>query len=47
MDWLKTLRASIDYMEAHMQDPVTPEQVAAAANISPFYLQKGFQIITG
>lgn len=47
MDWLKTLRASIGYMEAHMQDPVTPGQVAAAVHISPFYLQKGFQIITG
>lgn len=47
MDWLKSLRGAIDYMEQHMQEPVTPAQVAQAVHLSPFYLQKGFQIITG
>lgn len=47
MDWLQSLRGAIDYMEAHMLDPVTPADVAKAVNLSPFYLQKGFQIVTG
>lgn len=47
MDWLKCLRGAIDYMEKHMLEPVTPEDIAKSVNLSPFYLQKGFQLITG
>lgn len=47
MDWLTSLRSAVEYMEAHILEPVGPEEVAQAVNISPFYLQKGFQIITG
>lgn len=47
MDWLKALRSAIGYMEAHITEPITPVDVARAAHVSPFYLQKGFQIITG
>lgn len=47
MDWLISLRGAIQYMEDHMQEPIGPEQVAGAVHMSPFYLQKGFQIITG
>lgn len=47
MDWLAGLRGAIDYMEEHMLEPVSPEDIGKAVNISPFYLQKGFQIVTG
>lgn len=47
MDWLASLRGAIEYMEEHLQEPVTPEDVGRAVSISPFYLQKGFQILTG
>lgn len=47
MEWLVCLRSAIDFMEKHMLEPVGPEDVAKAVNLSPFYLQKGFQIITG
>lgn len=47
MDWLSSLRGAIDYMEEHMQEPIGPEEVARAVHLSQFYLQKGFQIITG
>lgn len=47
MDWVKSLRGAVEYMEAHLLEPVGPEEVARAVHISPFYLQKGFQIITG
>ena len=47
MDWLKSLSSAIEYMEAHLLEPVEPGDVARAVHMSPFYLQKGFQIITG
>ncbi len=46
MDWMRSLRGAIEYMEGHMTEPMGPVEVARAVNISPFYLQKGFQIIT-
>lgn len=47
MDWVKSLSAAIGYMETHMLEPIGPGEVAKAVHISPFYLQKGFQLITG
>lgn len=47
MDWLTSLRGAIDYMEEHLLEPVSPEDIGRAVNLSPFYLQKGFQIVTG
>lgn len=47
MEWTETLRAAIDYMEQHIREPITAEDVAAHVYMSPFYLQKGFEIMTG
>lgn len=47
MDWVKSLSGAIAFMEAHMLEPIGPGEVAEAVHISPFYLQKGFQLITG
>jgi len=47
VDWLASLRGAIDYMEEHLREPVTPRDIGRAVNLSPFYLQKGFQIVTG
>lgn len=47
MDWLSSLRGAIDYMEEHLLESVSPEDIGRAVNLSPFYLQKGFQIVTG
>lgn len=47
MDWLTGLRGAVEYMEAHLLDPISPEEVARAVHISSFYLQRGFQMITG
>lgn len=47
MEWTQSLRKAIEYMEQHICDPIGPADVAAAVNISAFYLQKGFQILTG
>ena len=47
MDWVKSLRGAIEYMEDHILEDIGPEEMARAVNLSPFYLQKGFQIVTG
>ena len=47
MDWLSSLRGAIEYMEKHMLEPISPADIARAVLMSPFYLQKGFQIIPG
>lgn len=47
MDWLASLRGAISYMEDHLLEPVSPADIGRAVNLSPFYLQKGFQIVTG
>lgn len=47
MDWMESLRRALDYMEAHLREEIGIEEVAQAAFLSPFYLQKGFKILTG
>lgn len=47
MEWMTCLRTAIDYMEQHLLEDIQAEDVAAAVHMSPFYLQKGFRILTG
>ena len=47
MEWLTSIRAAIDYMEANLLTISHADEVARAVYMSPFYLQKGFQIMTG
>ncbi len=47
MEWMQALRTSIDYMEANLLKDCTVEEIAQTVNISPFYFQKGFKIMTG
>lgn len=47
MEWTRTLRAAIDYMEERLREPVTIQEVADHVYLSPFYLQRGFEIVTG
>ena len=47
MEFLTTIRTAIDYIEDHLQDPITAQDVADHAGISPYYLQKGFSLLTG
>ena len=34
-------------MEAHLQDDISPQDVAVQACVSPFFLQRGFSLMTG
>lgn len=47
LEWMEALRTSIDYMETHLLKDCTVEEIAQTVNISPFYFQKGFKIMTG
>ena len=47
MEWVTCLRSAIEYMEEHLLDDIGAEKTAEQVHISPIYLQKGFQIMTG
>ncbi len=47
MDWTKSLRSAIAYMEKHLLDDIGADDVAESVHISSYYLQKGFSIMTG
>lgn len=47
MDWLKRMEAALELMESRMTEPVTIEEIAAAACFSPFHFQRAFSFITG
>lgn len=47
MEWMKIIGDSIQYIEKHITDDITVDDIAGNANISPFYFQKGFAILCG
>lgn len=47
MEWTESLRSAVAYIEAHLSDTVSEEEMAREARISYLYLQKGFKIMTG
>ena len=47
MEWLTGIRAAIDYMENHLEDDISAQDVADHVFLSPFFLQRGFALMTG
>lgn len=47
MEWTTCIKRAIEFMESDLLAIQGPEEVAEHAYISPMYLQKGFQIMTG
>ena len=47
MEWLTSIRFAIDYMEDHLEDNISAQDVADHVYLSPFFLQKGFSLMTG
>ncbi len=47
MNWVKVLRHALDFIEGHITEDICADDVAKAVSISPYYLHKGFQIVTG
>lgn len=46
MAWVESLQKAIDYMEAHLLEPITIEDIAKQAHVSAFHFQRLFIILT-
>ena len=47
MEWLTSIRTAIDYMEEHLTDNISAQDVADQVYLSSFFLQRGFSLMTG
>ena len=47
MEWLTGIRTAIDYMEEHLTDDISAQNVADKVHFSPYFFQKGFSLMTG
>lgn len=47
MEWTESIRRVIDYAEEHLTEEISIADIARDVSISPFYLQKGFKLMTG
>ena len=47
MEWMAVIGNSIQYIEAHITEPLTIETIARAVNVSPFYFQTGVALLCG
>ncbi len=47
MEWITSIRKAIDYMEEHLTDDISAQDVADQVYLSPYFLQKGFSLMTG
>jgi len=46
MEWTESLRKTISYIESHLDEPMEINDIAKEVGISPFYLQRGFKVMT-
>ena len=47
MEWTQALKTSISYMEEHLLEDIHSVDVARQVNMSEYYFQKGFSVVTG
>ena len=47
MDWIKGIQRAVDYVEAHITEPIDYEEVAKHAYSSSFHFQRVFSILCG
>ena len=47
MEWMKAIGDAVEYIESHVTDDITTDDVAKHVCISPFYFQKGFSMLCG
>ena len=47
MEWVQAIRKAVRYMEEHLLEDISAEDVAAAVHVSCFYFQKGFHLMSG
>lgn len=47
MDWIKAIDKTLEYIELHLFEEILIDDIAKQVYVSPFYLQKGFSLLTG
>lgn len=47
MEWLTSIRKAIEFMEEHLTEDISVQDVSNCVSISPMFLQKGFSVMTG
>ena len=47
MEWITCVRKAIDFMEHHLTDNISAQDVAEQVYLSPFMFQRGFALTTG
>lgn len=47
MDWVKSLNKAINYIESHLLEELTCEEIAAHVFISSYHFQRCFSLLTG
>ncbi|QAS54332.1 AraC family transcriptional regulator [Halobacillus litoralis] len=46
MNWVQTMQQAVDYMENHLLDEITIDEIAASGCTSPFHFQRIFSLLT-
>ncbi|MGN1048268.1 MAG: AraC family transcriptional regulator [Eubacteriales bacterium] len=47
MGWMETIGDAIQYIEQHITEEISADEIARQVNVSPFYFQKGFAMLCG
>lgn len=47
MEWVTCIRSAIEYIEKHLEEDISVNDVAKQVYMSPFFLQRGFSLMTG
>ena len=47
MEWLTCIRTAVDYIEDNLENDISVQNIADCLYISPFFLQRGFALMTG
>ena len=47
MEWTQAISKAVEYIETHITEDITVEEIANEVYISPFYFQKGFSLLCG
>lgn len=47
MGWMEAIGKAIQYIEEHITEELSVEEIARYVNISTFYFQRGFSMLCG
>lgn len=47
MEWMRIIGDAVQYIEAHITEELTTDDIANAVCVSPFYFQRGFAMLCG